>query len=267
MSLPSRRAFLALATSAGSAVAYSWVATHIPTIDIGKHIRRLLVDRAGFDALLSPSPSLKFWHGSDHYLLKGPHPDNVSTADSFLAFAAQIAGTNIQDDSSRYSLDAASDWVLVGAPSSNEVSRTLMQNAAADLKYNYHYDDELVTLERFTADGQRQSKARRSLVLDLSSGAQWRPAEGATQTEDYLLVTRFPPRASVGARTIIGGTHGSGTRAVANLLSTFPLSGRQRKELERGKHTGYQLLARVEVETAAGATAVAALTVLDVVSL
>jgi len=266
----SRRAFLVWSGGLASGVLASYIANHIPILSWEKLKSRFSSTSQGIDLLFAPGSderAIKFHHGMAHYLTGSAHPDNVSTGDELAAAISAATGTELRDDPARYTLEAASDWVLIGAPSSNEISKILLSNSSVRLRYVYEYSDSLVLLSRFTAAGEPQAHARQSSIRDLANSNIYRPAEGHDQVDDYLLITRLAPLESAGARTVIGGTHGIGTRATLALLNDLPLSNRQIWELQHGRHTGFQLLAKVDVKQAPHETRVENVTVLDVVSL
>ena len=270
-----RRAFLTWvgAFSTGAAASY-WASQLPPVRDIF----------AGFKAkvrnlreVLAPSESVRFHYGGHHYLIPGIPSDNTVTGDAMVRAVANYVEIDPSDDPSRFELDERSDWVLVGGPSSDDVSARLLQFEAPrrgqiqtcklPLRFSYTSEEKLVRLERYTASGEWQQEARRHGIVDTTTGTAYRPEEGGSLDRDYLLITRLPPVKNVGARTIIGGTHGLGTRGVALLLENDCFSRRQLKELERGIGTGFQILALVDVETERNQTIPVDLKILNVVGL
>ena len=67
-----------------------------------------------------------------------------------------------------------------------------------------------------------------------------------------------------GARTIVGGTHGVGTRGVELLLESDPFSSRQKRLLAEGIGKGFQILAKVESKTVKSKTMPTDIVVIDV---
>lgn len=155
-----------------------------------------------------------------------------------------------------FELSTNTDWTLIGAPSSNSISRQLMgldenlnkTNNIKNLRYEYNYSDKKVNLRRYRAGGKLQETSIQASIIDRKTGNIFKPDEGGWLDRDYLLITRFIDysRGQPRFRTIIGGTHGIGTRGLSLLLREIPLSKNDLKKMTDPNFTTLQILASVD---------------------
>lgn len=271
-SLIARRGFLTWLGGLGTGALASYFANQLPSIE--SPIPKAGGKITAVKSILVPSETLKFQYGASHYLIEGTHSDNANAGGALVRAISTIVKTEPSNDPSLFELDQPSDWVLVGAPSSNKLTCRILGYDVNNiikkpldehnLRFLYEYEDELVNLKRYTASGQLQAQAKRAYIKDLATGNFYRPDEGGWLEEDFLLITRLPMIGSNGARTIVGGTHGVGTRGVELLLESDPFSSRQKRLLAEGIGKGFQILAKVESKTVKSKTMPTDIVVIDV---
>jgi len=266
-----RRGFLKWMGGFTTGAIASYLANQIPPLrDYKDHFK---CKKSPLAALLSPRDAVRFQRGSDHYLVPGIHSDNAIAGRFLVEAIASFVETKPKDDLSLYELEEKSDWVLIGAPSSNRLAADLLGynfndlhkfSTDSSLRFVYEYDDIQVKLKRHMASGAIQEFARRTSIRDLHTGNIYRPEEGGWLDEDYLLITRKPTKSNNVSRTVIGGTHGIGTRGIEVLLAHDHLSKREKETLKLGAIRGFQLLAKVEARNSEAVTKLENIRVIEV---
>ena len=103
-----------------------------------------------------PQDSLRFHYGAAHYLIKGIHSDNAVVGKEMIECISNILAVKAEDDVRLFELNDFNDWVLIGAPSSNLITREILGHDLNDisnrkfvpnnLRYIYGYEDKLVDL-------------------------------------------------------------------------------------------------------------------------
>lgn len=206
--------------------------------------------------LLRPSNNIKFHYGGSHYIVRGIHSDNSSTGEELIKSIGNVIEIEKETNKSLFELDNNFNWITIGAPSSNHIASQILGHDVSDvtkskfipegLRFLYEYEDELVELKRHTAGGEIQEKAKKVIIRDLKNNNAFGPDEGGWLEEDYLLVTRVFDSKYKKHRTVVGGTHGLGTRGFEIMLNQFPFSNRQKEKLSNSYSGCFQVFARVE---------------------
>lgn len=273
-----RRAFLRVVGGFSSGVAVSYAATQIPRLkDI---LPSSPYNKITLQQLFLPQEIVKFHHGGSHYMVKGVHSDNQFTGRMVYEAFDALMKVNPSNDASFFELKPEDDWVLIGAPSSSEVVSEILgydpqtferkPGKSPGLKYIYEYQKNVeVPLKRYMASGELQETAIDTKIRELETNNIWIPESSIDGwiEQDYLLVTRLPYRKKLGARTIVGGTHGTGTRAIDLLLQRALFTAKQKEILTGSASSGFQILVAVDSKTTGKRTEPIDLTVLDVVQL
>lgn len=273
----SRRGFLKWLGAFGTGAAASYSVQQLPPVK--SFLSGSRYKQATLNRLFLPRGSVKFHHGGSHYMIDGIHSDNHLTGKAVVEALSSVIEVSPSRDDSIFELDEGSQWILVGAPSSSRIASTILgydpdtlarpESWGPRLKYVYEYDDALLPLKRYTAGGRLQEQSRTAVIRAIDSGNLWQPRSSADGwiERDYLLVTRLPAERQGGSRTVVGGTHGIGTRGVDLLLSEAPFSVNQIRTLDESASAGFQILVAIEASTQGKQTQPVDLTVLDVVRL
>ena len=122
-----RRGFLVWLGGFTTGALASYAAGLLPQIPMGSEEHAVPVQpRATLTTVLGHSGKLKFHNGSSHYLVKGTHSDNTKVGEETIRAVSTVVPTIESSDPALFELDANSDWVLVGSPSSNSITRQLL---------------------------------------------------------------------------------------------------------------------------------------------
>jgi hypothetical protein len=249
----SRRGFLTWLGGFATGATASYFASYLPKLKLP--FKTFEYKEGILKPLFMPQDSLRFHYGGAHYLIKGIHSDNAVVGKELIECISNILPVKRENDVTLFELNDFSDWVLIGAPSSNLITREIFGHDLNDVKnrkfvpknlrYIYGYEDKLVDLVRHTAGGEIQQKAKSAYIKDLKNDNKFRPDEGGWLEEDYLLMTRIKDKKSNNYRTVIGGTHGIGTRGFSLLYTKDPFTKRQKNKLLQSSTSCYQIFAKV----------------------
>lgn len=275
----SRRAFLKWGGGFATGVGASWVAAQIPAVRAQTTLPGFCGtqpaepdDEVGLilGKLFSSGADVRCHAGSAHYQVGGVHSDNAIVQREFVDLVGSVAAVSTEEARSRaFELSPNTDWILIGGPHSSTAADNLLrksEDAATGLRFTYETDNQLVTLKRYSAGGDLLEFSRRSWIRDWKYDNVYRPDEGEWLDNDYLLITRLSERigGATRYRTIVGGTHGLGTRAVAELLKTGALDAGVRRKIDEAAGGTLQILAKVTATHGGGKTVLGAVTVHEV---
>lgn len=274
----SRRDFLSsIRTYTGgfvSGLAASYISGHLPIVDLNSLFSPY--SERNFTNLFLAKQKLAIHCGAAHYLVKGTHSDNSVIGGVVADCMSDFMDMNPSEEAESFQLQPDCDWVLVGSPSSNVISKQALGYGKMlhegpivlpnGLRYYYKFGEEMHDVRRFDAGGTLQEQALETYICDSKMGSKFGVDPGGWIEEDYLLITRIPRSTNNGVQhtTVVGGLHGTGTRGLELLLKQDVLSKRQRKLLADSWNRPLQILSKIEVTNEVGASTPSHISVIDV---